>query len=297
MAPLRRYLRITKHSALEVRIYLDNPAHAETWLLRRNDPALPRIIEAVRPLVLPKLWEEKERSERRGKGKKGVKDVVAGDDFEVSIFLTDNSTPHALLTKQKTFQDKPRMKSNSGKLTGWLTTGGTSDKPVDVDAGDRDAPVTLREEDDEEAPVALSDIPEAHPETSRAGKRRRRESGSEDLFVNESSSASEDAFDNALVNSRTRKRGQAKDKSQEEDAEGTDDKKKLSLNTSYDGFSIYGRILCLVVKRKGHVARSGGGSTTSATAAQGTANTQQMMESWVSTQAAGNLGGDDEGED
>ena len=78
MAPLRRYLRITKHSALEVRIYLDNPAHAETWLLRRNDPALPRIIEAVRPLVLPKLWEEKERSERRGKGKKGVKDVVAG---------------------------------------------------------------------------------------------------------------------------------------------------------------------------------------------------------------------------
>lgn len=78
MAPLRRYLRITRHSALEVRIYLDNPAHAETWLLRRNDPALPRIIEAVRPLVLPKLWEEKGRSERKGKGKKGVRDVVAG---------------------------------------------------------------------------------------------------------------------------------------------------------------------------------------------------------------------------
>ncbi|KAL1645262.1 hypothetical protein SLS58_003969 [Diplodia intermedia] len=296
MAPLRRYLRITKHSALEVRIYLDNPAHTETWLLRRNDPALPRIIEAVRPLVLPKLWEEKERSERKGKGKKGVRDVVTRDDFEVSIFLTDNSTPHSLLTKQKDFQDKPRMKSNSGKLTGWLTTGATSDKPVDVDAGDRDAPVALREEDEEDAPVALSDIPEARTETSRASKRRRREDSNEDSHANGSSSESESAFDDAPV-SRTRKRGPAKDRAVEDDAEATDDKKKMSLNTSYDGFSIYGRILCLVVKRKGHVARSGGGGSAASATAKDTASSQQMMENWVSTQAAGNLGVDDEGED
>ncbi|KKY22830.1 hypothetical protein UCDDS831_g03416 [Diplodia seriata] len=247
MAPLRRYLRITKHSALEVRIYLDNPAHTETWLLRRKDPALPRIIEAVRPLVLPKLWEEKERSERKGKGKKGVRDVVTRDDFEVSIFLTDNSTPHSLLTKQKDFQDKPRMKSNSGKLTGWLTTGATSDKPVDVDAGDRDAPVALREEDDEDAPVALSDIPEARTETSRASKRRRREDSNEESYASESSSESESAFNDA--------------------------------------------------PRKGHVARSGGGGSAASATAKDTASSQQMMENWVSTQAAGNLGVDDEGED
>ncbi|OJD36861.1 uncharacterized protein BKCO1_9000112 [Diplodia corticola] len=295
MAPLRRYLRITKHSALEVRIYLDNPAHAESWLLRRNDPALPRIIESVRPLVLPKLWEEKERSERKGKGKKGVRDVVAGDDFEVSIFLTDNSTPHSLLTKQKTFQDKPRMKSNSGRLTGWLTTGATSDQPVDVDGGDGGAPVVLREEDDEDAPVALSNIPEARTDASRASKRRRREDSGEDLYADDSSGESESASDEAPVK-RVRKRGQAKDQVVEGDAEATDDKKRLSLDTSYDGFSIYGRILCLVVKRKGHVARSGG-SSASATA-QGTASSQQqMMENWVSTQAAGNLGVDDEGEE
>lgn len=54
----------------------------------------------------------------------------------------------------------------------------------------------------------------------------------------------------------------------------TDDKKKLALNTSYDGFSIYGRTLCLVVKRKGKKTATNnlGGS--------------QMMEQWVSTQAA-----------
>lgn len=79
MAPVRRYLRITKRSVLECRIYLDNPALAKTWLLNPRDPVLPRVIEAVRPLVLPKLREENERSKGKagkGKNKKGVKDVV-----------------------------------------------------------------------------------------------------------------------------------------------------------------------------------------------------------------------------
>jgi hypothetical protein len=77
MAPIRRYLRITKHSVLEVRIYLDRPSDSE-WLLKRNNPALPRVIQAVRPLVLPKLREENERTKGKGgaKSKKGVKDVV-----------------------------------------------------------------------------------------------------------------------------------------------------------------------------------------------------------------------------
>lgn len=78
MAPIRRYLRITKHSVLEVRIYLDRPSDAESWLLKRDEPALPRVIQAVRPLVLPKLREENERAKGRSgaKSKKGVKDVV-----------------------------------------------------------------------------------------------------------------------------------------------------------------------------------------------------------------------------
>lgn len=77
MAPIRRYLRITKHSVLECRIYLDNPALAQSWLLNPRDPVLPRVIESVRPLVLPKLREEKEREQSRKKGKKrSIKDVV-----------------------------------------------------------------------------------------------------------------------------------------------------------------------------------------------------------------------------
>src|SRR5437016_12345768 len=77
MAPIRRYLRITQYSVLEVRIYLDNPSLASSWLLRARNPVLPRIIEAVRPLVLPKLKEENAREKSKAKNrKKGVKDVV-----------------------------------------------------------------------------------------------------------------------------------------------------------------------------------------------------------------------------
>ena len=78
MAPIRRYLRITKYSVLECHIYLDNPALAYSWLLNPRDPILPKVIEAVRPLVLPKLREEQERERMRKKNakKRNIKDVV-----------------------------------------------------------------------------------------------------------------------------------------------------------------------------------------------------------------------------
>lgn len=78
MAPVRRYLRITKYSVLECRIYLDNPALAQSWLLNPRYNVLPRVIESVRPLVLPKLREEKERERLKKKASKKsrVKDVI-----------------------------------------------------------------------------------------------------------------------------------------------------------------------------------------------------------------------------
>lgn len=76
MAPVRRYLRISKYSVLECRIYLDNPALAQSWLLNPRNPILPRVIESIRPLVLPKLREEKERSRKKSTKKKGIKDVI-----------------------------------------------------------------------------------------------------------------------------------------------------------------------------------------------------------------------------
>lgn len=86
MAPIRRYLRISKYSVLECRIYVDNPALAESWLLNSRNPILPRVIEKVRPLVLPKLREEQERSKSKGK-KKGVKDIVSDGEWQMPSIL------------------------------------------------------------------------------------------------------------------------------------------------------------------------------------------------------------------
>ncbi|KAF2651484.1 hypothetical protein K491DRAFT_706975 [Lophiostoma macrostomum CBS 122681] len=292
MAPLRRYLRITKHSVLEVRIYLDRPSDAEAWLLRRDNPALPRVIQAIRPLVLPKLREENERA--RGKGgsktrKKGVKDVVAEDDFEVSIFLTDLSSRHSVLTKQKIFKENPRIQSNSSKLTSWLTAG-TSEQPVVIAEGSAN-PALIRQEDEDEA-VPLEDIPEASINRSRAqpsvsGKRRR---GGKDEVVISSGSDTDDSFQFETAPRTKRRKRQplgGPDSDMDDTDQPQDDKKKLGLNTSYDGFSIYGRILCLVVKRKG--------SRTAASSGTGVpVSSQQMLENWVSTQAAAEQLNDDD---
>ncbi|KAF2703904.1 hypothetical protein K504DRAFT_442660 [Pleomassaria siparia CBS 279.74] len=294
MAPIRRYLRITKHSVLEVRIYLDRPSDAEAWLLRRDDPALPRVMHAVRPLVLPKLREENERAKGKGSSKakkRGVKDVVIEgdlgatrilpgpltliDEFEVSIFLTDLSFRHSVLTKQKMAKDKPRIQSNSGKLTNWLTAG-SSERPMIIaeDTGERE-PIIIGEEDDAET-VILDNIPEAGGDrhrvtTSSRNKRRRRNSGA--TAVSDVSDSDDSfRFESAPLTKRARTIEPSPSDADE------DDKKKLAMSTSYDGFSIYGRILCLVVKRKGLRNPASGGRELSS---------QHMLENWVSTQAEG----------
>lgn len=264
MAPIRRYLRITKYSVLEVRIYLDDPALAETWLLRPRDPALPRVIEAVRPLVLPKLREENEKSKRKGgKKNKGTKDTVSQDEFEVSIFLTETSTTHTLLTKQKAFADKARVKSNSGKLGIGNYLQSTTENPISVD--DDQPPNILLEEDADE--TRLDDIPEATTSSKKRGR-----SDGEAIDVSDDDDDDDDSFQTQNV--RSKKKQKSRDV-EEEEPEQEDDKKKMALNTQYEGFSIYGRILCLIVKRKG-VKKS---------ATAGPSAGSEMLENWVSTQA------------
>lgn len=206
MPPIRRYLRISRHSALECRIFLENPADGPRWLLNPADPALPRIFEAVKPLVLPKLKEENERAKGKGKKKKSVKDVVVGDDFEVSVFLTDVGTRHNLVVKNKTFRNADaNLKSNT-----------------------RADPVILREESDEE--LDLARIPRADMD--------------EDM---EYIPGGND--------------------------DGQDDKKKLAFKTTYTGFAIWGKVLCLLVQRKG-----GPGKKSNSSADGGA---QALMQEWI----------------
>ncbi|KAJ5095719.1 hypothetical protein NUU61_005075 [Penicillium alfredii] len=165
MAPIRRYLRVSKFSVLECRIYLDNPSDSR-WLLNPRDPVLPRVFAAIRPLVLPKLREENERLFARKKSKP-VKDVIAEDEFEVAIFLRETRTRHSLLTRSKTFHkpDNPDINAEGN-------SGPSTDPTGSADAG-------ILVESDGEPDLDLHDIPEAAadattPENTDQPNRRKR---------------------------------------------------------------------------------------------------------------------------
>ncbi|KAL8708598.1 MAG: hypothetical protein Q9220_006534 [cf. Caloplaca sp. 1 TL-2023] len=282
MPPIRRYLRITQYSVLECRIYLDTPADAQRWLLNVRSPVLPRVIEAVRPLVLPKLREENARA-KSGKGgkKKGWKDVVvegtvpkisspwraqvlmqSSEDFEVAIFLTEISSRHAILHKEKQAKtEKPKLGTGIARLT----AEGTRDVPVEVEDS-TEAPIRREETGDEEL-LDLADIPAASDRRAQKAT-----APGTSLFVNDSS---DDEADDDLLET-TAKSDQPSDALSTSDP-SKDEKKKLAMRTLYDGFSIYGRILCLVVKRRGYAKSKdlAGGAG------------QAMMEEWIaSTQMA-----------
>jgi hypothetical protein len=189
------------------------------------------------------------------------------EDFEVSIFLTETSTRHSLLTKQKHFRDinKKGIQSNSSKLTG-----ATNDTAIDVE----DAPIIRREESDEDR-VNLQDLSEADAEAEDDDDAESDDS----LFVSEDSGPRRSKRTRGTPNTESRSESpgteplskRARNEAGEEEA---DDKKKMAMDTSYDGFSIYGRVLCLVVKRKDKkgkgVAGIGGGG-------------QAMMEDWITS--------------
>ncbi|PKX98308.1 uncharacterized protein P174DRAFT_456044 [Aspergillus novofumigatus IBT 16806] len=233
MAPVRRYLRISKYSVLECRIYLENPSDSR--------PCTPRIFAAIRPLVLPKLREENERLFARKKGKP-VKDVIAEDEFEVALFLRESRTRHSLLTRHKTFEG----------------AGDTTDIPVIRSEGGGDK---ILVESDSEADTDLRDIPQANTSDANGKRRRGTDVQSPD-------------------GERTSKRQKETDSPLDELSADGDDK-KLGFRTQYEGFNIYGWVLCLLVTRKGDKAR--------ARPAASDTSRQALMEEWISTQAQGNL--------
>lgn len=180
------------------------------------------------------------------------------DNFEVAVFLTETSTRHSILRKEKqAMSRRERLGTTNGRLTG------TKDAPVEVGDG---IPDLLREESGEAQGMRLADLPAAGEEDDIGVSNLPKEESREELFV---SDGSEDEASTS--------KGKDKNTTMTDASDREDDKKKLALNTTYDGFSIYGRILCLVVKRrgtaKGKEVASGSG--------------QAMMEEWISSTQMG----------
>lgn len=187
------------------------------------------------------------------------------DDFVVSIYLTETSVRHSVLKKERTVKsEKARLGTTTGRLTGM----GTREEPVEV--GERDEPALVRAESHKGKGVRLEDIPRAEDTVMDGSSRQERGESEEGLFLSEGSG------DEALQPQQRPSR-KGKEKQGSEQQGDADDKKKKGFDTMYDGFSIYGRILCLVVTRKetakGKELAGGAG--------------QAMMEDWIaSTQMA-----------
>lgn len=193
------------------------------------------------------------------------------------MFLTETGTRHSLLTKRKNFRPKgpAAMHSNASRLISE-----TNDQPVDVEADDF-APIRIEEDSEDEGPLRLGDIPVV--EETGGEKRDRDEPG---LFV-DSLTDGQDASTAFEVDSDEgeppSKRRRGVDDEFDSGDGGADDKKKLAMDVSYEGFAIYGRVLCLVVKRKG-TTKASQASANGAAATSG----QAKMENWItSTQMAG----------
>ena len=162
---------------------------------------------------------------------------------------------------------KDKLSSKSGKMTG------TREEPVEV-GDEAGGEILIRQESsmDEEKPH-IHDVPLAEDVSDDIESRDRRHGGEEGLFV------SEESEDEGFQTQRSlpSKRRKAPQEDEEDRPVDDDDKKKMAMNTTYNGFSIYGRILCLVVKRKG-ISRGKqvvGGSG------------QAMMEEWITSTQMG----------
>lgn len=139
---------------------------------------------------------------------------------------------------------------------------GASTKTDALPTIERNEPSVLIESDSE-PDVGLQDIPEVSADAGEDG-----------------------GTDSSDEESRPKRRKIAPEEAQ------TDDK-KLGFNTKYDGFSVYGFVLCLLVARKGERAAAVTASTSRpGTPAASDTTRQALMEEWISTQAPGVLDDD-----
>ena len=186
--------------------------------------------------------------------------LTRAEDFEVSIFLTETDTRHSLLTKRKHFREpnKKGIQSNSNKLTG-----DTTDNAIEVEG----APV-IRREESEKAELNLQDVPTAGDfpaieDVSDAGS----------LFVDEGSDHQASKRPREVTNaSRLGASAEPQAKRRKDAAPGEEesDEKKMSMSTTYEGFAIYGKVLCLVVNRKDKKGKE-------------RSEGQAMMEDWIAS--------------
>ena len=181
--------------------------------------------------------------------------AIRVEEFEVALFLRESRTRHSLLTRHKEFGEE-----EGGYAVGRGVGGGSG-------SGSGAAGGGILIESDEEEGLEMRDIPQASGDDDNGvgGKRQRDDADGQS--------------DDSPERRRTSKR-RKDDGTLSRDADDGDDK-KMRFRTNYEGFNIYGWVLCLLVTRKG--------DKTGTRAAPAEPGRQVLMEEWISSQAQGDL--------
>lgn len=182
----------------------------------------------------------------------------------MTVFLTDSRSRHSLLTKQKHFYNpnKQEIKSNSTKLLGNATDDSVTDN---LD----EAVIAIEEEECSESEIHLHDLPEA--DTNSSSKSIDEFAGVDSRQLRKSKRTRDTrSFESASSDfepSSKRQKDLGSLGSRDEPEE-----KKLAIRTTYEGFTIYGRVLCLIVRRRDNSGNSSIEKINQAT-----------MENWISS--------------
>ena len=192
--------------------------------------------------MLPKLREENDRAKAGGKKNKHPwKDTVREDGWEASFWFAGRGTGHSVLRRGRVVREGEGVRVRREESEGEMQ-------------------VRREESEEEEEELGVGNVPPAAA--------RRDDNAEEGLFV-----SSDDDEAAAASPPPARKKRKRADGEADLDA---DDKKKLAFETTYEGFAIYGRVLCLVVRKRG----------------KGKEEVGKVLENWMAGTQEGIGGGD-----
>ncbi|KAI5821350.1 hypothetical protein BZA77DRAFT_340751 [Pyronema omphalodes] len=266
MPILRRYVRVTQFTVLEARIFLPSPSDA-AWISRNN--ALALVFSTIKPYVLPMLQEAKVQQTTgaaRVKEQEKVEVVTvtrtcnnynrwrfetdyqmhAGrrplgsvDEFTASLYLTRAGTIHAVLRKDRKFEER-RQQDVRGDRSSTAANNKLTDEA-------KSPPVIIRQESPEaEETLDLGSIPEAGMQGEEA-----EEQDETPLFLPGLTGSSDDEDEDFRPPQPRSQMGPPPPKKNPGKSKPAvnDDKKKLKFTTDYEGFTIYDKVLCIVITR------------------------------------------------
>ncbi|KAI0347231.1 hypothetical protein BDW22DRAFT_1387298 [Trametopsis cervina] len=275
------YLRISAGAVLPLYLYLDEQ-HLE-WMSER---ILQHVLADMRPLVLPKLIaEEDARLGPTGpaNAKRGTVDVHRGDTYQFGYFLR-TTEPHAVLIKTRRFTAAPKVvrppqpapAAEASTSTATAKGGRKRPRQTKGKAPAKKAPkrkgkaarvdhVTGSEDEAQFSDSVVDDEVAERPSVRRSTRKRKvakgayaEDEGDEENVYVPQDEVSEEAQDDVMEDEHMQDEDSAMVEDSEppppplEDSllvdEDEEEKPKPIMQLRYQGFSVHGRCLCVIVE-------------------------------------------------